>query len=151
MAGRLGSKARFKIDVFGPVVNLASRLEGITKKLRVPILIDEATVHELGADLGGVRLRRLARLRPYGMAQPVTVSEVLPPPGEEDDVLSDADVERYEAALQAFDEGRWDDAFAELHAVPHWDRGKDFLTSHILEHQREPPPGWDGIIQMASK
>ena len=29
VAGRLGTAGQFKIDVFGPVVNLASRLEGI--------------------------------------------------------------------------------------------------------------------------
>jgi adenylate cyclase len=44
VAGRLGTAGQFKIDVFGPVVNLASRLEGITKQLRVPILVDENTV-----------------------------------------------------------------------------------------------------------
>ena len=44
VAGRLGTSGKFKIDVFGPVVNLASRLEGITKQLRVPLLLDDNTV-----------------------------------------------------------------------------------------------------------
>ncbi|MGH9319919.1 MAG: hypothetical protein ACRD21_09415 [Vicinamibacteria bacterium] len=47
--------------------------------------------------------------------------------------------------------GNWNEAFALLHEVPPWDQGKDFLTSHILSHRREPPPGWDGIIALESK
>ena len=30
-----------ELGVFGPVVNLAARLEGMTKQFRVPILVDE--------------------------------------------------------------------------------------------------------------
>jgi adenylate cyclase len=152
VAGRLGTAGKFKIDVFGPVVNLASRLEGVTKQLRVPLLVDEATVAQIAA--AGLpdwaRFRRLARIRPYGMKLPVTVSELLPPPGDPE-VLDDSDVAQYEAALDAFTEGRWDEAFALLHDVPHWDHGKDFLTSHILLHRRQPPPAWDGVIGLESK
>jgi adenylate cyclase len=78
------------------------------------------------------------------------VSELLPPTGEPD-VLSDEHLGQYESALDAFNEGDWDKAFALLHGVPHWDQGADFLTSHILRHQRQPPPGWDGVIQLESK
>ncbi|MFO1022404.1 MAG: adenylate/guanylate cyclase domain-containing protein [Planctomycetales bacterium] len=41
VAGKIGTQDHVKVTVFGPVVNLASRLEGMTKQLRVPILIDE--------------------------------------------------------------------------------------------------------------
>jgi adenylate cyclase len=152
VAGRLGTAGQFKIDVFGPVVNLASRLEGITKQLRVPILADETTVarvkaHRAGSDL---RFRRLARLRPYGMDLAVTVSEILPKGGEPH-LLDDAGVALYERALDAFVGGDWSQAFTILHEVPPWDQGKDFLTSHILSHRREPPPGWDGVVALDSK
>jgi adenylate cyclase len=152
VAGRLGTSGQFKIDVFGPVVNLASRLEGITKQLQVPILVDEATSRQLGeGDLGGwARLRRLARVRPYGLDEAVTVSELLPPAGGEH-ALSDADLRRYEAALDAFQAGRWDEAHTLFHQVTPSDQGKDFLTAHILRHRRQPPAGWDGAIQLESK
>ena len=51
----------------------------------------------------------------------------------------------------AFNQGDWDEAFALLHGIPYWDQGADFLTSHILRHQRQPPSGWDGVIQIESK
>jgi adenylate cyclase len=152
VAGRLGTAGKFKIDVFGPVVNLASRLEGITKQLRVPILVDEDTaelVKKTGQEVP-FRFRRLARLRPYGMEQAVMVSELLPPAGDPG-VLSDEHLAQYEAALQAFNSGDWEKAFALLHDVPHWDVGADFLTSHILHHQRQPPADWQGTIQLESK
>lgn len=155
VAGRLGSAGQFKIDVFGPVVNLASRLEGITKQLRVPLLVDDATVDKVSSasatsSLELPRFRRLARLRPYGMQEPVTVSEILPDSGEAN-VLDAEGVAHYERALDAFVKGDWAAAFALLHEVPHWDQGKDFLTSHILKHQRTPPPGWDGVVPMDRK
>jgi adenylate cyclase len=152
VAGRLGTAGQFKIDVFGPVVNLASRLEGITKQLSVPILVDEATVAKARAAGGSeeFRFRRLARLRPYGMASPITTAELLPPGGETQ-ALDAPMIAAYERALDAFIAGRWDESFALLHEVPPWDHGKDFLTSHILRHRREPPPGWDGVIGLESK
>jgi adenylate cyclase len=151
VAGRLGTAGQFKIDVFGPVVNLASRLEGITKQLQVPILVDDRTVERVKArgPAEDLRFRRLARLRPYGMEQAVTASELLPRKGAS--VLDPEGVARYEKALDAFIEGRWNEAFALLHEVPPWDQGKDFLTTHILTHRREPPPGWDGVIPLDSK
>jgi len=152
VAGRLGTSGQFKIDVFGPVVNLASRMEGITKQLRVPILLDETTMAQIRA-VGipeGMRFRRLACLRPYGMKQPVIVSEALPPVAGPQSLL-DQHVQQYEAALDAFNAGRWDEAYALLHDVPHWDHGKDFLVSYILQHRRQPPPDWAGIIELQSK
>jgi len=164
VAGRLGSSGRFKIDVFGPVVNLASRLEGITKQLQVPILADEASVEEAtrhgNPDWG--RFRRLAHIRPYGMDRSLFVSEILPrdpapddgSPGdvsESSEVLGDDDLELYHEALEAFGQGRWEDALERLHRLPHWDQGKDFLLSFILRHQRRTPEGWDGVISLEKK
>ena len=51
VAGRIGPREQAKVTVFGPVVNLASRLETMTKQLRVPILVDEATAELEIADI----------------------------------------------------------------------------------------------------
>jgi adenylate cyclase len=146
VAGRLGSAGRFKIDVFGPVVTRASRLHAITASVRVPILIDEATFEQArtGAGVEGGRFRRLARLRQAG-ADAVTVYEVLPPAAP-NAILGDDDVRRYEDALEAFLSGDWEESYRRLHEVPPWDHGKDLLLSHILQHGRRAPAGWDGAI-----
>ena len=66
-------------------------------------------------------------------------------------VLTDADLEAYDQALDAFLAGDWDAAYRHLHRVPPDDRGKDVLTEFILKHNRTPPTGWDGVIPMGAK
>ncbi len=152
VAGKIGTVDQVKVTVFGPVVNLASRLEGMTKLLRAPILIDEATAagarRQLTPQVG--RVRRVARVMPWGIETPLEVSELLPPQDEYPD-LSDADIATYETALNALQAEDWERAFALLHEVPADDRVKDFLTVFIAQNNRLPPKNWDGVIRMTAK
>jgi adenylate cyclase len=151
VAGPIGTEAQAKVTVFGPIVNLASRLEGMTKLLRVPILLDEATARTVRAHLPPTvgRCRRLARVRPYGLATPLIVTELLP--SADESVLSDEHLVAYERALDAFLAGEWEAAYESLHQVPPQDHGKDLLTGFILQHNHTPPAGWDGVITLESK
>ena len=81
VAGKIGTVDQVKVTVFGPVVNLASRLEGMTKILQAPILLDEATARIVRQQVPRevARVRRLAIVRPYGLDTPLEVSELLPP------------------------------------------------------------------------
>ncbi|MFO0799479.1 MAG: adenylate/guanylate cyclase domain-containing protein [Gemmataceae bacterium] len=151
VAGGIGTAEQAKVGVFGPVVNLASRLEGMTKPLRVPILLDEATAAAVRAHLPAdvARVRRLARVKPAGLETPLDVSELVPPAA--DAVLTDAHLADYAAALEAFVAGDWAVAYDRLHRLPPRDRGKDLLTGFILQHNHAPPPGWDGVVPLAVK
>jgi adenylate cyclase len=152
VAGQIGSEDQAKVTVFGPVVNLASRLEGLTKILRVPILIDETTAAYVKAKLTAdvARCRRLARVRPYGLDGALDVSELLLPLADES-LLSNEHLEHYELALAAFLEGNWGSAYELLHSIPPQDLGKDLLISFILKHNHQPPADWNGVIAMESK
>jgi adenylate cyclase len=152
VAGSIGTADQVKVTVFGPVVNLASRLEGMTKQLQAPVLIDEATAAWIRKNSGetSLRVRRIARVLPYGMKTPLTVSELLPPQGP-DCVLSDAHLQFYEQALDHFIAGEWNDAFRLLHLVPAEDQVKDFLTFIIAQNRRVAPPNWNGIIELPNK
>jgi adenylate cyclase len=151
VAGGIGTAEQAKVGVFGPVVNLASRLEGMTKPLRVPILLDEATAAAVRAHLPAdvARVRRLARVRPAGLETALDVSELLPP--APDAVLTDLHLADYAEALEAFIAGDWATADDRLHRLPPRDRGKDLLTGFILQHNHTPPPGWDGVVPLAAK
>ena len=158
VAGGIGTPEQAKVTVFGPVVNLASRLQDMTKQLRAPILIDEATAdavrEHLPRDVS--RVRRMVKVRPYGMETALVVAELIPPaapPGTEavEGALSDADLAAYDSALDAFLAGDWATAYKHLHRVPPDDRGKDVLTEFILKNNRTPPPGWDGVIPLGGK
>ena len=152
VAGKIGTVDQVKVTVFGPVVNLASRLEGMTKLLRAPILLDAATAEAARVLLppGQARVRRVAVVRPYGCDTPLEVSELLPPQAELPE-LTDHDIAMYEAALTALHARDWQLAFQLLHQVTADDRVKDFLTVFIAERNRTPPADWDGVIPLASK
>lgn len=152
VAGSIGTADQVKVTVFGPVVNLASRLEGMTKQLQAPVLVDESTAAWLRehANTGSLRVRRVARVLPYGMTTALTVSELLPPEGP-DCILSDAHIQFYEQALDHFIAGDWNNAFRLLHLVPAEDQVKDFLTFIIAQNRRVAPPNWTGVIELPSK
>lgn len=152
VAGKIGTIEHVKVTVFGPVVNLASRLEGMTKQLRVPILIDESLAEivrtRLPASEG--RTRRLARVQPYGMETPALVSELLPSIDDAPELTTEH-LAAYESAVTNFIDGRWDAAYRSLRELPSSDRAQDFLTMLIAQHDRVAPPDWNGVVRLASK
>jgi len=152
VAGKIGTVDQVKVTVFGPVVNLASRLEGMTKILKAPILIDSATADAARQRLSTneARVRRVARLRPAGIQSAVEVSELLPPIASAP-ALTDESLSAYEAALDALVARDWTRALQLLHKVPPDDLVKDFLTVFIAQHNRTPPENWDGTIHLESK
>jgi len=152
VAGKIGTFDQTKVTVFGPVVNLASRLEGMTKLLHAPILLDEATADAVRGIVSpeAARFRRLARVRPFGMETAVTVTELLPPAAEYPHLTS-AHLAAYERAVDALLAGRWNEALEHLQEVPAQDQAKDFLTVFIGQHNRTPPSDWDGVIGLSGK
>ena len=152
VAGKIGTQDQAKVGVFGPVVNLGSRLEGMTKLLHATVLMDEATDQLARQQLppGVARLRRVARVKPCGLDKPLTLTELLPPAGEYPE-LRDEHIAAYEAALSEFQGGRWPAAYELLHKVPPGDRVKDFLTIYIAQRNRVAPPDWNGVIVLSEK
>ena len=151
VAGPIGTHDQVKVTVFGPVVNLAARLETLTKKVHAPVLIDQSTADHLRShlppELG--RLRRVARVRIAGTSRVEEVSELLPPAAQMA-ALPDEAVAAYEEALDAFEQGDWERAHARLHEVPPGDRVKDWIVGEIVRHDRRPPADWDGVLALSS-
>ena len=152
VAGKIGTPDQVKITVFGPVVNLASRLESMTRQLHVSILVDEATaaIARDRLDPAEGRLRRLARVLPYGLETPLVATELVPPAAEFPE-LTDSHIRSYEEAVEHFVAGRWEDAHKALHGLPDEDRAQDFLRQWITKHRRVAPPDWDGTVVLPSK
>jgi adenylate cyclase len=150
IAGRLGTMDQFKVGVFGPVVNLAARLEGMTKQLKVPILVDEAVAQHVAANraAGWARVRRVAKVLPAGMQTPVVVNELLPPVGP--DALPEPKRMDYESALDAFLARRWQDTRNLLKFLGQ-DGPGEFLLEFMQRHPGGPPADWDGVIPLERK
>jgi len=148
IAGRIGTKELVKVGVFGPVVNLACRLEGMTKQIGVPILMDEATaadVRNLLPETEG-RCRRIGLFRPAGFQTPISVSELLPHAGKSS--ISDQNITDFEAAVDAFIDGDWESALDLLGQLPTKDRAKDFLLLQIASNNYKAPDNWDGVVSL---
>lgn len=158
VAGRIGTSDQAKVTVFGPVVNLAARLESMTRFVHVPILLDEATANGISSQLIRsddskstlIRIRNLATFRPYGMNSHIGVRQLLPPEGPDCPIRS-SDLSSYEAALNQFTAGQWNAAYHSLQRYAADDAAKDFLTGYIAQHNRQPPSDWDGVIRLTQK
>jgi adenylate cyclase len=98
--GNTGSNHKFKYGPLGPMVNLASRVQGATKYLRTRLVITKSTRDRLGEEF---LTRRLCRVRVVNIPTPVELFELAPP----GDAVWKTIQARYEHALEEFERGNF--------------------------------------------
>ncbi len=73
IVGNFGGKQRFDYSAIGDTVNLASRIEGLTRYFKVHLLVNRQTLDEAAE---GFIVRNIGNVRVKGKAQAVQIDEV---------------------------------------------------------------------------
>ncbi len=149
MAGMLGSQHRMNPTVIGDHVNLASRLQGLTKKYQADILISESTYAQI--DASAYLIREIDTVPIRGKQVPVTIYEVFntaPEELREQKLQALAPLSR---AIALYKQRRFEEALHEIYeclqVFP-----EDVVTLEYLKRcryfQKYPPrdPKWDGVV-----
>ncbi len=143
VAGSMGAKQLFSYTVMGPVVNQASRLEGITKIVEVPILATKEVVEKISKDTAVAR--RIGKFQPAGMNVALDLFEIHPLPADQDKA------KLFTKGLEEFELGQWETAYEILDHLPPSDRPARYIKTLAEMHRRRPPKDWKGIIELAEK
>ena len=151
LCGNTGSKMKFQYGALGHTVNLASRIEGATKVMGVPILISGFTKKLVGSAFA---TRKLRKIRVIGISEPVDIYQLH---AEVSSIEWRSDADIYESALKHYEASEFGPACRDLYPLianhnENFDTASLSLMAKSIEYLRKPPLlSFNGVEDLESK
>jgi class 3 adenylate cyclase len=154
MLGTIGESERMETTVISDAVNIASRLESLSKRYGVPILVSELMIERTKL-AGHYKSRFLDRVVLVGKNKPIAIHEILDGNSEESFRLKCETLALYEEGLELFFRREFGKAAKCFDSVvrkhPDDNPARLYLDRCGIFAVNPPPEDWTGVVVLMDK